>query len=385
MRKAPRVALLLQATRGFDRGLLTGIVRYAVLHGSWTFYRPPHSYLRAQWRFAPKDLEAWKPDGAFCPVNQLDKFTPLGVPLVAYDVSEYSGPVPAVLSDDAKAGKLAAEHFLKLGHRHFAFCGYGSIGWSRRRCEVFRTAVEEAGFRIEVYRPGGRAQIPWPKEEPALREWLHSLPKPLGLLCANDDRAESVFEICRGLGLGIPEDVSVLGVDNDQYVCQMQNPPLSSITMASDRAGYEAAALLERMMRGDESMAGQRILAPATGVVERQSTSVLMVGDPHVRSALRFIRENATWATQVSDVVRAGELSHRALNERFQAELGCSIKTQLAGARVAYISRLLIETTTPIQEIAQMAGYEHDRHLSRYFKRSTGLTPAAFRRKYTLP
>ncbi len=385
MRKAPRVVLFLRATRGFDRGMLAGITRYTMLHGPWTFYRQPHGYLRPESRVDVQELQAWKPDGMFCSVEQLDRFAIFRVPMIAYNVNEYHGYVPAILSGDPEAGTMAAEHLLRLGHRHFAFCGYANIRWSCERCKAFCAVIEAAGFRVAIYGPHGRAQADWAQEEPQVRHWLQSLPKPVGLLCANDDRAESVLEMCPVLGYSVPEDISIIGVDDDQYVCELQNPPLSSIGMASDRAGYEAAALLERMIRGEERMVGQRILAPATGVTVRQSTSVLMVRDSEVRNALRFIRENANWAVRVADVVRASPLSHRALNERFHAELGCSIKRQLTEARVAYISRLLLQTSTPIREIAVAAGYEDDRHFARYFKRATGMTPRAFRRKYVLP
>jgi len=189
------------------------------------------------------------PDGAICPVPRLPHLARLGVPVVAYDVNEYAGPVPAVLSEDAEAGRLAAEHLLELGHRHFAFCAYQRMGWSRLRCQAFCRAIEQAGYAVDVYGQPRRGLTTWAKEEPRVRRWIEALPKPVGLLCANDDGAASVLEVCRALGCGVPEDVSIIGVDDDEYVCDLLNPPLSSVKMASDRAGYEAAALLDRMIR----------------------------------------------------------------------------------------------------------------------------------------
>jgi len=382
---APRVILLLRATRGFDRRLLAGVARYASLHGPWTFYREPHGYLTTRHSLPLQELRAWQPDGAICPVPRLPHLARLGVPVVAYDVNEYTGPVPAVLSEDAEAGRLAAEHLLELGHRHFGFCGYDRMRWSRLRCEAFCRTIEQAGYRVDVYRQPRRGLTTWAREEPYVRRWIQSLPKPVGVLCANDDRAASVLEVCRALGCGVPEDVSIIGVDDDQYVCDLVNPPLSSVKMASDRAGYEAAALLDRMMRGEEQMAGQRIIAPAAGITQRQSTNMLMVRDPELRKALRFIRENAGRPVSVADVVKATGLSHRALNERFRRECGGSILRHLTRARVAHICRLLLETDLRIHEIAAMSGFEDDRHFARYFKRATGLTPQAYRRKHAPP
>ncbi len=380
-----RVILLLQATRGFDRGLLSGIARYATLNGPWTFYRQPHGYLGPRSQLDMKELKAWKPDGAFCTAAQLDDLARLRVPLVAYDVNEYSGRVPCILSEDPQAGRLAAQHLLDLGHRHLAFCGYNGIRWSRERCQAFCNLVKESGGEVDIYRPQGRLQTAWAREEPNVRRWLESLPKPIGMLCANDDRAASILETCRALGYGVPEDVSLVGVDDDRYVCALQNPPLSSVRMASDQAGYEAASLLDRMMQGKDKMSGQRIVAHASGVHVRRSTSALMVRNREVRKALRFIRENAGWPIRVADIVNATDLSHRSLNDRFHTECGCSIIKQLTRARVDHIARLLTETEMRVHKIATSVGFVDDRHFSRYFKRATGLTPQAYRSKHAPP
>ncbi|MCH5373818.1 MAG: DNA-binding transcriptional regulator [Planctomycetes bacterium] len=385
MENSPRIILLPEATRGFDRGLLSGVARYSALNGPWTFYRQPHGYLNSKRRLDLKELRSWQPDGAICPVTKLDELSCLRVPLIAYDVNEYTRRVPCILSEDLEAGRLAARHLLDLGHRHFAFCGYSGIRWSRDRCQAFCELVERAGGTVDVYQPRSVRPAAWAKEEPQVRHWLESLPKPIGMLCANDDRAASILETCHVLAYGVPEDVSVIGVDDDQYVCELQNPPLSSVRMASEQAGYEAAALLDRMIHREERMSGQRIVAHATGVTARQSTNVLMVRNADVRKALQFIRENAGRPIQVADIVNASDLSHRTLNDQFQSELGCSIIKQLTSARIACISRLLTETEMRIHEIATLVGYQDDRHFSRYFKRATGMTPQAYRRKHAPP
>jgi LacI family transcriptional regulator len=385
MQRVPRVLLFIDISRGFGRGMLSGITRYAALHGPWTFYHNPPGYLKPNARFRPKQLAAWKPDGIIYSMAQFGDFSSLGVPLIAYEHNTYTGPIPCIRSNDTEVGRLAARHLLDQGHRQFGFCGYNGFTWSTERCEAFCGAIEEAGGRVEIYRSTGRRYTPEAKEEARIREWLKALPKPIGVLCANDDRAESVLQACAALEYGVPEDVSVVGVDDDEYVCELQNPPLSSIRLATEQAGYQTAALLHRMMHGEEIMSGQRITAQATGVTPRQSTDMLMVRHADVRKALRFIRENVNRAIRVTDVVRATGLSHRGLNDRFNAELGCSIVEQLTRARTAFICRLLADTDMQIQEIAKAVGYEDDRHFSRYVKRATGLTPQAYRRKILLP
>ncbi|MEM8679384.1 MAG: DNA-binding transcriptional regulator [Planctomycetota bacterium] len=385
MVSTPRVILFLQATRGFDRGLLAGIARYAWQHGPWTFYREPHGYFLPRSRTSTEELRAWKPNGAICPLNRRDLVEPLGIPWVAIDLNDYEGEIPGVLSDDQTAGRLAAEHLLGLGLEQFAFCGFEGMRWSNVRGKNFCEAIRNAGYEVDVYRPLRRQRVPWNREEPHVKKWLSQLPKPVGLFCANDDRSSNILHSCRSLGLGVPTDVAVLGVDDDEYVCELGNPPLSSVAMASDRAGYDLAELLQQQMRGQAKASGQRVLAPASGVSCRQSTELLMVRDAAVRRALRFIQENSGQAIRVKDVVEATELSHRTLNERFHREFGTSIMKHLTQARITHIATLLRETTLPIHEVAEMVGFSNDHHFARYFQRATGLSPRVYRRRHAPP
>ena len=224
-----------------------------------------------------------------------------------------------------------------------------------------------------------------PQEQDLLVEWIRSLPKPVAILACNDPRGQRVLEACGRAGVMVPDEVAVMGVDNDEPLCEVATPPLTSIQPDHRQVGYQAAALLHRMMRGEEAMSGQRILAQATGITPRQSTDLLMVRNPGVRKALCFIRENANRPIRVTDVVRAAGVSHRALNDQFNAELNCSIVEQLTRARISCICRLLADTDMQVQEIAEAVGYKDECHFSRYVKRATGLTPQAYRRKILLP
>lgn len=385
MSTAPRIVLLLSAARGFDQGLLSGIARYASLHGPWTFYREPHAYFVRQERTTARDLRAWKPDAAICPARRLDLIRPLRVPTVALDLNEYEGKIPGVVTDDSSAGCIAAEHLLRLGFREFAYCGFESMRWSRERASAYCETIIAAGFGVNVYRSPYRRAVTWTKEEPLITDWIKKLPKPIGLFCANDDRSANILESCRALGFGVPEDIAVIGVDDDPFVCDLANPPLSSVAMASERVGYEVAELLHAMIQGTAKMEGQRIVATAMGVSARQSTDILMVGDADVRSALQFIRENVNRPIQVRDVVRATNLSHRTLNDRFHAECGSSILKQLTNYRIGQISRLLRETELSMVEISRIVGFESDHHFARYFRRATNLSPQEYRRKFSSP
>ena len=385
MKHTPKIILFLDTSRGFNLGIASGVARYSMLNGPWTFYRQPHRYLTQQWQFDLKELRAWNPDGIICSIAQTKELRHLGVPMIATDPDSYSGLIPSIVSENWEAGRLAAQHLLDQGHRHFAFCGYSAVGWSQDRCRGFCDTVEKTGCEVDVYQSTSERYTAWAKEEPHIHAWLNSLPKPTGMFCANDDRAASILESCHTLEYGVPEDISVLGMDDDTYICELQNPPLSSVRIAAEQAGYHAAALLNQMIRGEAEMSGQRIDAHVTGITARQSTNVLMVQNTEVRKALRFIRENTNRAIQVTDVAAATSLSQRTLNDHFHAELDCSIVTQLTRARIDHITRLLTDTEMQIQEIAAAVGYDDDRHFSRYFKRATGLTPQAYRRKISPP
>lgn len=384
-RKTPRVILLLQATRGFDRGVLSGITRYASLHGPWSFYREQHAYYLPRRKTTVEELKAWKPHGAVCPISRLDLVRPLGVPIVGLDINDYEGPVPGIVTDDVNLGRMAANHLLRLGLERFAYCGLESMRWSTDRLRGFRETIEAAGYAVETYSSPRRQRLTWVREEPAVRAWLRSLPKPVGLFCPNDDRSAYVLETCQAIGYGVPEDISVIGVDDDPYICELANPTLTSVATGADRAGYELAAVLDELMKGTAKAHGQRVVAPAAGVTTRQSTDTLTVRDEEVRKALQFIRENAGRPIQVRDVVRATSLSHRALNERFQREFGSSILSHVTVARAAFISRLLRETQLPIHRVAEIVGFPSSQHFARYFRRCVGMTPKAYRQKHAPP
>ena len=384
MQNTPRIILDVDVSRGFDRNMLSGIARYSALNGPWTFYRNTPAYLESRPDLNLHDLAAWQPDGAICSIVHAQEIESLEIPMIGYDLGNYSGPIPRVCSNHAETGRLAAQHLLDLGLCNFAFCGFNSLNLSHERYQAFCAEIEKAGASVNMYNGPDKATA-WTEEEPLIKEWLRSLPKPIGLFCVNDDRAVSIIEACRELEFSIPEEISILGADDDEHICELENPPLTSVRISSDQAGYKAAELMHRMMQGSEKMEGQLIVAPATGISARQSTDILMVRNTEVRKALRFIRENVNKSIRVTDVVAATALSHRSLNDQFHKELGTSIGKQLTRARINYIIRLLTDTSMRIQEVASTVGYDDDRHFSRYFKRATGLTPKAYRRKILPP
>jgi len=383
----PRVALLVETSLGYGRRFLRGVIRYARLHGPWAFYIHP-----ADLRQLLPRMEEWGGTGIIARLEtpQIEKAVlATGLPTIALDLSNRQlasgspwASVHEVRPDSVAAGRLAAEHLLERGMRSFAFVGSSEeLPWSADRGHGFATRLAKAGFDCATFPPPRRiADRQWSREQKILAAWLVALPRPLGVLGCDDERALQVCEACHSAGLDVPDDVAVVGVDDDDLLCELADPPLTSVNLDSERGGYEAAALLDRLMRGERPPT-QRIVVAPVGVVVRQSSDVVASADPAIRRAVRFIALHAARPIRVADVVAAAGCKRRSLELRFHAELGRSIVTQIQRARLERTRRLLVETDFSIERIASSAGFATSGYLIRLFKRETGLSPAAYRKK----
>jgi LacI family transcriptional regulator len=415
MPQAPRVVLLMFPYAGYDRGLLRGIARYAQFRGPWV------CYLSGDQPDLPlPEIEGF--GGGLLPVRRvagggrgqaLPELRRLGasgfigriqtpavakavlearLPAIAMDLSEAQAArgsplarLSEVVPDSAKAGRLAAEHFLERGFRHFAFCGHPARIWSRRREEGFCRRLEEAGFAAACYQPGGRKALAPGRDEPArLTAWLQSLAKPVGVMACNDALGRRIIEASAAGAMLVPDEVSVIGVDEDRLLCELSNPSLSSVALDSQQAGYRAAELLDRMMAG-ERLPRQTIWVDPLWVVARRSTEVIAVEDRDVAEGLRFIREHARRPIGVADVVRHSAVSRRALEIRFQRTLGRSIRVEIQRVRLARTKQLLVETELPAWKVAEMAGFASLSYASKVFHRAVGVTLARYRRRHRAP
>lgn len=376
--RTPSVLLFVESSREFGRGLLYGIARYSRLHGPWRVYRRSAGLDSSlpEWR----DL---KIDGAIVrDVTMATNLAASGLPLIfAQHTRESYAPFPAIITDSGAIGSLAAEHFLDRGFEHFAFCGLDEFIWSRLRGHHFSERVEQSGFQVNLYRrPKGRAKRAWKSEQNLIAEWLRSLPKPVALMCCNDDRALQVIEACKLADLYVPDQVAVLGVDNDVLICDLADPPISSVALNTELAGHEAAELLDRLMRG-EKMVGQVVGVEPTHIVTRMSTDMLAVADPDVGAALRFIRRHPSRTIQVNDVAEAAGVSRRVLEKRFKAILRRSVHQEIRRVRVNHIIELLVGTDMSITEIAVKSGFDGVEHISRYFRKETGVSLREYRKR----
>lgn len=371
-----QVAILIETSNAYARGLLQGVVHYIREHRPWSF----HLMEQGRGDDPPPWLAGWKGDGIIARIETpriARAVVRSGLPAVDLSAARLVPGLPWVETNDEEIARLAAEHLMERGFKRFAFCGDARFNWSLWRESHFAARLKAAGHTCEVYRPTA-APREVAVEAQNLARWLRELPKPVGIMAGYDIRGQQVLDACRGAGLAVPDEVAVIGVDNDALLCELASPPLSSVIPNAHRAGYEAAALLDRLMAGKKVAATAHLITPL-GIAERQSTDVLAVDDREVAGAVRYIREHACEGINVSDVLRAVPLSRRVLEQRFQRWLGCTPREEILHVRLGRVKQLLGETELPLYLVAERTGFEHVEYLSVVFKRETGQTPSAWR------
>jgi LacI family transcriptional regulator len=381
--RIPRVALLIETSRAYGRGLLRGVRRYIAEHGPWSvFFRP-----RGLGDPPPPWLASWHGDGILVRADTRRLVQAVGacnVPTVDLRFSFLDTGWPSVGIDNRAIVELAFQHLVNQGLRHFAFCGLPASEnvWMDYRGACFQSAAVAAGHACSSFplARSRRRSIEAEEEQQAMAAWLTGLPKPVGVMACNDDRGLEVLEACRRAGLHVPDEVAVIGVDNDEMLCGLSDPPLSSVDVGVERAGYDAAALLDRLMRGRKAPAQPLILQPY-GVVVRRSTEILSVDDPDLRELIRFIRANACRGLRVEEALRHSELSPSTLKRRFDKLLGRSPKEEITRIRMEAAGRLLAETELPIAEVAVRCGFAELKHFTRAFHAWAGITPSGQRRQ----
>lgn len=385
MLRMPKVALLIETSRGYGRDLLRGVMRYARLHGPWGFYLTPGDFVQALPR-----MQSWGGTGIIARIETPEVARTIlgsGLPAIALGLSDEQlrpgSPLrrlSEVVSDSQGAGRMAAEHLLARGFRQYAYVGAGRV-WSGRRQESFCARIRQAGFEPRVYPlPRSRRSEAWEREQPVLAGWLGTLPRPVGVMACNDDRGREVLVACRDAGLRVPEEVAVVGVDNDELLCELADPPLSSVALNAEAGGYRAAALLDRLMRG-ERQKPERLLVEPLHVVARRSTDIVALDDPEVAEAVHFIQDHATEPIGVADIVQAVLISRRALELRFRKAIGRTLHAEIRRVRLERASRLLVETDMPITQVAAASGFGRASYLAQAFSQAFGSTPARYRRR----
>ena len=376
MKKVPKVALLIETSNSYARELLHGVRAWVREHGPWSIR------LTEQGRGAavPTWLKGWDGDGVIARVENeriARELRATGLPVIDVSAALPRLVFPRVATDAEGAATLAATHLIERGLRNFAYCGDGRFHWARQRGEAFARATAMVGRCVQFTPTVGAVD----DEVKEIARWLRTLPRPVGVLASLDLRGQQVLAACRLVGLAVPDDVAVIGVHNDELLCELCDPPLTSVIPDAPRAGYVAAELLARKMKGRRLAVRLHEIAPL-GVAARQSTDVGAVGDAKIAGAVRFMRQQAAGGANVGDVLRAVPMARTALERRFKAALGTTPHAHLRKLRIERVKDLLARTSLPVGEIATATGFEHPEYLSAMFRRECGVTPREFRARF---
>jgi len=372
---------MIETSSIYGRRLLEGITRYLRSHRPWSVFLEQ----RELDSVPPRWLKSWKGDGVISRWSDLDVASALGrTDAAVVDLSDRrtGSGVVRINSDDHAIGRLAAEHLLERGIRSFGYCGFTVEHWAIRRRDAFLETLARAGYRAVVYESpwGGPDARPWENEQVRIGRWIKSLPKTAGVMACNDVRGLHVLDACQRSGCKVPDEVAVIGVDNDSLLCDLCHPPLSSIVTNPEEIGYEAAAVLDRLMRGERVDFAERLIPPL-GVVTRLSTDVLAIDDAHFAAAVRYIRDHACQGITIDDVLARVPLSRSTLERRFRKHLGRSPRAEIRAVQLNRAKQLLAETDHATYRIAQLVGYEHTEYFNVTFKRVFGRTPGQFRQE----
>jgi LacI family transcriptional regulator len=385
MSHVQRIALLMTQDTGFNRQALLGVRAFAIARREWLMHNaPPESA-----SLGP--LREWQPHGIIAHLVDR-KFTravlKLDKPVVDIACAYSDLNVPVVDVDHAAVGRLAAEHFLQRGYKTFGYFGSATVRYSRLREASFRQTLAAAGFEVSAchvdYAPRLPVRTSWKTVNRQIRQWLKDLHKPVAVLAANDVPGRDLSSMCHQLDLRIPDDVAVLGVDDDELECQLSFPPLSSVAIPAERIGYEAARILDRMLAG-RPVSREPLFLPPTRVVARHSTSALAVEDPLVAAAMHFIRRHVADRMSVAHIAAELAVRRRALEKKFHACLGASVLAEIHRVRVNEAKELLAVTDLKVSQVARRTGFSTPQRLAVVFRRLEGMTPNAYRRQSGLP
>ena len=374
-RQLPRVALLIETTRSYGREVLRGVADSSRVYGPWLFWIPVEMPVTS----VPSHDE-WDGEGIIAQPRQnpefLEELSQRGVPVVNLSGPPGAGGLPAVRANQEAVADLAMAHFRDRGFVRFCYCAGPGVGAWPPTGDIFKALAERSGYSCEIYKSpaeGGTRTL----RLAHLAGWLKQQQKPIAVLAANGLRAREILDACRMASLHVPEEVAVLGVNDDELICEMANPPLSSVVHNARRVGYEAAAMLHRLMQGKKVMAD--IVVDPLGVKARQSTDLLAIEDPEVAKAVRFIRENACAGIRVDDVLDQVALSRRGLEKRFRKAVGRPPHMEIRRVQLEKVKDLLVGTDYKLERIAELTGFSTAQYLAGLFHRVVKMTPGGWR------
>lgn len=397
MKKRRKIGLIIESSRGFGRDLLLGVANFAQAIDTWEIVYQERTLSEG----IPDWLSQVELDGLIVRPDSgqlYDYVCRQQLPWV--DLRNYQSVNPAVPTinvDESLVVQAAVDHLREIGHRRVAFCGFQNVDFSERRLSMLQEYAPTQGMQVHAYvspTAGTSAGVAGHEvtsimessgihPEPELAQWLEALPKPIGLLACNDMRGNQVLTLLRHHQIDVPEEVSVVGVDNDEIICSLSNPPMSSVDCNATLIGYRAAEVLERLISGQPLSPGYQLVRPR-GVQVRVSTDTTAITDKLISQAMSFIRQHACEGIEVTHVVDALPVSRATLERRFRKVLDRSINEEINRVRIARIKQLLLDTDLKLSAVAKLTGFNHTEYMSSLFKKTTGTTPGQFRQNNAL-
>ena len=380
-----RLLIISDFTEAFPSKLLSGIVRYSRRKEQWVICRMPPAYKShigipgvVKWA---KDWGADAVIGQFEQTDEVGLFAKNGIVCVAQDFKKRFKNIPNITADYIGTGRMAARYYLERGFRNFGFFGFNDVCWSDERCEGFRKEVERSrtGSKVYVYNMQDIDRL-WYYERDRLREWLQTLPKPIGIMACDDNQGNNLVEACHSAGVKIPSEVSVLGVDNDELLCDLGSTALSSIQVDIEEGGYRTAELIETLVTNPDAAVGDVVLNPVK-VVERISTAAFATDDVQIQKAVKFIHQNYQKKISVKDVMEEVALSRRLLERRFKSVTGQTLYQYISDQKIKHFAEMLLSTSDQVINIALSLGENDTKSISRRFKQIYGCSPNEWREK----
>jgi LacI family transcriptional regulator len=378
-----RVALLFDKSGLYERGLIRGIIKYSKLSFSpWKFFHEAPTYTTQDKK--PKILDKirmWQPDCIVMDGNFLTSdYKSLGIPIIVSASNRIISNAINIIADDNKIGKLGAQYFIDKGYKNFGYYGTNQIFWSNIRKTSFYQTVNSLNFSF--YEFEARLNNEWQNNPSFLSEWMKTLPLPIAIMACSDDFGTQLIIAAKIAQLRIPEDVAILGVDNDEFICDMYDPPMSSIDQDPESVGFEVAKTI-RLLLKDRHLEIKYIIGNSFRIITRRSTDIFAMDDKEVIKALQYIQKNAEInQISVEDIVLATSLSRRVLEMRFRKMLNRSVLQEITRVKIDLICQKLIKTNQSINEIAYSMGFEWVSTFSSYFRKAKKMSPKEFRNQF---
>ena len=379
-----KILLLTDFSSGYSRNLLKGIVRYSKEVGNWSFQRMPLYYRMLYGENGVVEwAKKWQADAIIAQLTDvnIELLNDLNIPIIVQNYRDRNKAVSNLTGDYFNTGVMAAKFFLNRGYRNFAFYGFKGAIWSRERADGYSHEIEKQGYKLAVLENDNKDREEWSYNHTVLGNWLQSLPKPVALFACDDHFALQISETCNVYNINVPDDIAILGVDNDDLLCNISDPPLSSIVLDVENGGYNAGKLLHQLITKEITEPFNIVVNPLI-IERRKSTEKYAVSDKNIRTILNYIEKNYANHLSVEELVKQVPLSRRVLEKKFKEETGESLYQYIQNYRIDQFTRLLITTDYSLFEAALQSGFENYKNVSRIFRKYKSLSPAEYRKRY---